>query len=103
MIRLSGTILYTDETRAAVEVVQAEFAAWELHALRLGLPVNPEGAPPITMLRYLGYAATQRGKPPREWADYDEWNSKVLDVELEGDMSGESGAAPSFPPVRSAG
>jgi hypothetical protein len=102
VIRLTGTITYADGTARPVEVVQVEFAAWELHALRSGIPVNPEGAPPITMLRYLGYAATQRGKPEREWTDYEEWNAGVLDVELEGDVDPSAGV-PAFPPVRSAG
>lgn len=107
MIRLVGTVTYTDGDTRAVEVAQAEFGAWELHALRLGLPANPEGAPPITMLRYLGFAAIHRGEPARDWPDYDEWNSRVLDVEL-ADPTGEldangDGVTATFPAARSVG
>jgi hypothetical protein len=111
VIRLTGEITYQDGRIEAVEASQAAFAAWELYALRLGLPVNPEGAPPITMLRYLGFAATQqaKGQPRRDWPPFEDWDATVTDVNLEGD--GETaagnptdpGATQVFPQVRSAG
>lgn len=109
MIRLTGQITYQDGRVDPVEVTQAQFAAWELYAIRLGLPANPEGAPPITMLRYLGFAACQQGKPRRDWPPFEDWDALVLDVELEGDAEAIAAAAGNgeptavFPQVRSAG
>ena len=104
MIRLAGTITYTDGREQRIEVMQAEYAAYELWAIRHGLNPAPDSSPPMTMTRYLGYAATQRqtGRPEHEWPGFDEWGTDVADVTIDPPEDGIA-EAPPFPPVRSAG
>lgn len=84
MIRLVGTVTYTGGREEPIECGQIEFAAWERYALRAGLPVQAELAPPVTMLRFLGYAAVNRGKPQADWPlTFEEWGAEVEDVALE--------------------
>ena len=47
MIRLVGTVTYADGRVEEIECGQREFAAWERFALRAGLPVSAEQAPPV--------------------------------------------------------
>ena len=105
MIRLTGTITDTHGRQTAIEITQAEYAAYELWAIRQGLNPSPEASPPMTMTRYLGYAAQQRqtGRPAHEWPGFDEWGVDVADVTLETPEDGTGAEAPPFPPVRSAG
>jgi hypothetical protein len=89
VIRLSGTVTYRDGRTELIEVTQAEYAGFELWALRQGIPANPDGAPPMTMTRYLGYQATQRTahSSPELWDDWDAWDRDVMDVTLEADAA----------------
>jgi hypothetical protein len=85
VIRLSGTISFRDGRVVGVEVRQAEYAAWELYAMRHGFSAKPDQSPPMTMTRYLAFAAIQREhlKPIRDWDDFDDWSLQVDDVELD--------------------
>jgi hypothetical protein len=105
VIRLEGTITYTDGREERIEVHQAEYADYELWAIRHGLNPAPDASPPMTMTRYLGYAAAERksGRPPGEWVPFEEWGGLVADVTLDAPPEGFSAEAPPFPPVRSAG
>ena len=105
MIRLVGRVAYHDDTSEPLEVMQGEFAAWELYALRNGIPIQPDRAPPIIMLRYLAFAAVHRGQPRSEWPAYEEWDQSVADVELEGEaLAGvEAAETAAFPQVRLGG
>lgn len=104
MIRLAGVVTYRDGRTETITVTQAEYAGFELWAMRRGIPATPAEAPPMTMQRYLGYEATQRAahEDPGAWAAWDAWDSSVADVTLE--AADENGAA--VPPTlveRSAG
>jgi hypothetical protein len=85
VIRLSGTITYRDGRTQEIEVTQAEYAGFELWALRNGLDPTPDRAPPMTMTRYLGYQAAQRAAhlSPDAWMDWEAWEAGVEDVSLE--------------------
>jgi len=98
VIRLQGVVVFSDGRQEEVEVRQAEYAAWELYALRRGLSSRPDQSPAMTMTRYLAYAAIQRGEllPPKEWPDFEEWSLQVDDVEL-ADL--EPGEAANVPPT----
>jgi hypothetical protein len=85
VIRLEGTVTYEDGNEQRIVVTQAEYAAFELWALRNGIPANPQGAPPMTMTRYLGYVATQRAThtAAEEWPTFEEWGAGAADVTLD--------------------
>ena len=93
MIRLTGTITYSDGREQPIEVTQAEYAAFELWAIRHGIDATPAGSPPMVMTRFLGYAAAHRAAqiPRKEWVDFEEWSA--VDVELEAPDS-ENGQVP---------
>ena len=82
MIRVSGQLTMADGTVIPLEAGQQEFAAWEIYALRNGLPADFERAPKLTMLRYLGYAAQNRGTPKPDWEPFEIWDAEVLEVEM---------------------
>jgi hypothetical protein len=92
VIRLEGVVTFGDGRQEAVSVRQAEYAAWELYALRHGLSSNPEQAPAMMMTRYLAFAAIQRRelRPPKDWDDFDDWAVLVDDVELDADSLEEA-------------
>ena len=104
MIRMDATITYPGGRTEQVVITQAEYAAWELWAIRHGLSAMPDQAPPMLMTRYLGYAAAQRaaGLAQKDWADFDSFDAD--DVTME---AGEGGAivaaADPFPKDRSVG
>lgn len=105
MIRLAGVVTYRDGRTETIEVTQAEYAGFELWAMRRGIPATPDTAPPMTMQRYLGYEATQRAahEDPGAWMAWESWDSSVADVTLEAaDESGDA-AAPPIRAARSAG
>ena len=79
-------------------MTQAEYAAFELWALRHGIAPNPEGAPPMTMTRYLGYAATQRAAhlDPDAWRSFEHWGVDVADVTLDAPEGLEVEAPPTL-------
>lgn len=95
MIRLEGSVTFADGRRETITVGQFEFAAWERYALRHGLGVKAEDAPPITLLRYLGYAALQKvsGRLQPDWPDFEEWGATVDEVELDTEP-GETAVVP---------
>jgi hypothetical protein len=95
MIRLTGTVTYRDGRTELIEVTQAEYAGFELWALRHGIPANPEGAPPMTMTRYLGYQATQRAAHDSAelWEPWEAWDGEVMDVTLEPESADGSAEA----------
>jgi len=107
VIRLEGVITYRDGRTDNIEVTQAEYAAWELWAIRHGIGPTPDKAPPMTMTRYLGYAAAQRAAHLERdaWRSFEAWDGDVMDVSLEvpeGAELPDAGAVP-FPPDRLAG
>jgi hypothetical protein len=102
VIRLTGTVTSHDGQTSAVEVGQGELAAWEIYALRNGLSIDTAtGAPsqPATMIRFLGYAAAQRGKTRSDWPSFEDWDAQTASVDLDADPE----ATQAFPQVRSAG
>jgi hypothetical protein len=107
VIRAAGTVYYVDGREEPFTATQAEFAAWELQAMRLGLPPITPGMGEadvvggLTMARFIGYVATQRAKgvPERQWEPRDEWEARVAEVSMEGDAA----EVPPSPPVRSVG
>ena len=102
MIQLTGTITYRDGHTQAIEVSQAEYAAWELWALRHNIPATPNQTPPMTMTRYLGYAAAMHmgGGERAKWPSYEDWQDNVSDVTLDAD---DAEAVKAFPPAASVG
>lgn len=105
MIRLTGTVTYRDGHTDQVEVTQAEYAAFELWCLRAGIDATPEKTPPMTMTRYLAYAALQHAAhlEPAAWRSFEAWGYDVADVELEGADEAGNAEAPPFPVDRLAG
>lgn len=107
MIRLEGTVTYADGRAERIVVTQAEYAAFELWALRHGIPAGPEQAPVMTMTRYLGYAATQRAAHLERdaWRSWDAWDGDVADVTLDApeELEQVTAAAPPTLVDRSAG
>ena len=98
MIRLEGVVTYTDGREQRIEVTQAEYAEFELWALRQGIPANPEGAPPMIMTRFLGYAATQRAAHLARdaWRTFEDWGGDVTDVTLDAPEDGVAAAPPTL-------
>jgi len=96
MIRLEGTVTYADGREQRIVVTQAEYAAFELWALRHGIPANPEKAPPMVMTRYLGFVATQRAAHIERdaWRSWEAWDDDVTDVTLDTPAEGETASAP---------
>jgi hypothetical protein len=105
VIRLAGTVTYRDGRTEEIEVTQAEYAGFELWAMRNGIPATPDSAPPMTMQRYLGYQATQRTAhhDPAAWQAWEAWDSEVIDVTLEAEDGSADAAVNPTPAVRSAG
>ena len=101
---MEATITYPGGRTEEVVITQAEYAAWELWAIRHGLSPMPDQAPPMLMTRYLGYAAVQRaaGTPRKDWAVFEEWDAD--DVEMQAPDDGPIvAAADPFPRDRSVG
>lgn len=100
MIRLAGTVTYRDGRTEQIEVTQAEYAGFELWAIRRGLDPTPDRAPPMTMTRYLGYQATQRAAhvSPDSWTDWEVWDAGVADVSLDA----PEGMPAEVPPIHAA-
>lgn len=95
VIRLEGTITYQDGTREPIVVTQREYAAFELWALRHGLSAAPDQAPPMLMMRFLGYAAHYHGtgEAPSTWPPFEEWAADDVTLETpEGVDGNEAGA-----------
>lgn len=108
MIRIEGRIQFRDGETQLVTATQAEFAAYEVYALRHGLPPALDQAPVTTMMRYVAYAAAHHDTPPHDWPSYEEWGMRVAEVEFDRDPTSddlELGGDPTqvFPQVRSAG
>lgn len=105
MIRLEGTITYTDGREERITVTQAEYADFEMWAMRHGIPAQPEAAPPMTMTRYLGYAAAMRAAhlTPDAWRPWEEWGAGVADVTLDVPEDPAAASVPPTPAARLAG
>jgi hypothetical protein len=97
VIRLVGVVTFADGTVEPVEATQADFAAFELWAIRHGLPSSGPNLPPITLSRYLAYASLQRGEHEsrQDWEPFDVWDGRVANVDLE-----SPDEAPSVDPTR---
>ena len=76
MIRLKGTIEYTDGRTEDFETGSAALADWELFALRHGYPIG-EGAPPMLSALVVAHKALDI----RE--GFDVWRKGVAGVELD--------------------
>lgn len=102
MIRIGGQVTYADGRTTHYEATQREFAAWERYALRSGLPTagDPKAGTgaPLTMTRYLAWAAIQRGD--EDPVSFDVWDAMVAEVTA--DEGAETVADPT-PADRSAG
>jgi hypothetical protein len=105
VIRLTGTVTYRDGHTDQVEVTQAEYAAYELWCLRMGLDPAPDKAAPMVMTRYLAYAASQHAAhlEPGAWRTFEAWGYDVADVELDAPPEAVDAQAPPFPVDRLAG
>lgn len=80
MIRLRGTIQYSDGREETFETGTAALAEWELYALRHGYPIGAD-APPMLSALVVAWTATANGTGE----GFDAWRKRVSGVELETD------------------
>lgn len=78
MIKLRGTIEYTDGSQEQFETGTAALAEWELYALRHGYPIGT-AAPPMLSALVIAWTATRNGSAE----GFDVWRKRVAGVELE--------------------
>lgn len=91
-------LTYTNGTVVEVEDLNptiADLAAWELYALKRGLPTQLEEAQRLvqaTLIMFLIHRALDRNG---DTAAFDEWRESIVEADLDGEVE-----AGSVPPTR---
>lgn len=80
MIRVSGTVTYTDETSVDFAAGINVLAQWETYAQTRKIETDAQKSP-MTWTLYVAYAALDLGKD----IGFDTWRKRVADVDLKAD------------------
>ena len=89
MIRLKGTVSYTDGREETFETGTAALAEWELYALRHGYPIGT-AAPPMLSCLVIAWSALTGANGE----GFDAWRKNVDGVQMDAD-----GLAAAVPPT----
>lgn len=84
MIRVTGTVVYSDGQAVAFTGGPVEWIGWEQYALTHGLPTaaaDPGHAAGLTMSWYLAYRSATRAMPMANRPGFEKWLGGVASID----------------------